>query len=323
MTPKVSIIIPVYNVEKYLRQCLDSARNQTLRETEVICVDDGSTDGSGAILDEYAAMDSRFVVVHQENAGQSAARNRGLELARGEYLAFLDSDDWYEPGLCALAFSEAKKYDADISQFSFQNIEGKKKIPFDKCPGEHRLYETLEERFTTAAMLYYTVWSRLYRREWIQKKQIRFPLGCSNEDVYFSTLAALHASRITHCGEVFYNYRLGSGYSQSPTQRLKRLEVIEMWQKLWRDAQSLRLPEKIRNTLIFNKLKTYSRAYRRIASRSLKTTCRERILAAMTSEDWAFLENPPWKLPRKVRLFYDWLGGKGNFLTWLWLGKNP
>ena len=94
--PKVSIIVPVYNVEPYLRQCLDSILAQTFTDWECILVDDGSKDGSGAICDEYAEKDSRFRVVHQENKGSSAARNEGLSLSKGIYLSFIDSDDWVE-----------------------------------------------------------------------------------------------------------------------------------------------------------------------------------------------------------------------------------
>ena len=92
---QVSVVIPIYNTEQYLRQCLDSVVGQTLTDIEVICVDDGSTDGSPPILAEYAAQDSRFQIMTQENAGPGAARNSGLRVSSGEYLIFLDSDDWY------------------------------------------------------------------------------------------------------------------------------------------------------------------------------------------------------------------------------------
>ena len=94
--PAISVIVPIYNVEPYLGECLDSLCGQTLRNIEIIGVDDGSTDGSGALLDEYAAKDKRIIAVHQKNAGVSAARNAGMRLARGEYLAFVDGDDWME-----------------------------------------------------------------------------------------------------------------------------------------------------------------------------------------------------------------------------------
>ena len=94
---KLSVVIPVYNVEKYLQECVDSVLNQTLKEFELIAVDDGSTDHSGAILDEYQEKDSRITVIHKENGGLSSARNAGLDIAKGEWIAFVDSDDWVSP----------------------------------------------------------------------------------------------------------------------------------------------------------------------------------------------------------------------------------
>ena len=112
-TPKVSVIIPVYNVEKYLRECLDSVVNQTLREIEIICVDDGSTDSSLDILKEYASKDNRITVIGQQNLHAGVARNAGLAVARGEYLSFLDSDDFFELNMLAEMYNTAKKDGSD------------------------------------------------------------------------------------------------------------------------------------------------------------------------------------------------------------------
>ena len=103
MGTKVSVILPVYNVSDYLRQCMDSIVGQTLKDIEIICVDDGSTDDSLAILKEYEAKDQRVKVIQQANAGAGAARNKGLEIATGEYLSFLDSDDFFEPDMVAMS----------------------------------------------------------------------------------------------------------------------------------------------------------------------------------------------------------------------------
>ena len=110
---KVSVIIPVYNAEAYLRQCLDSVVNQTLREIEIVCVDDGSTDGSAAILEEYAAKDVRIKIIKQENAGVNVARKEGLKLASGEWITFCDADDWLEQDAIAEMVNVAKQEDAD------------------------------------------------------------------------------------------------------------------------------------------------------------------------------------------------------------------
>lgn len=111
--PKVSVIIPVYNVEAYLRQCLDSVVNQTLREIEIVCVDDGSTDGSAAILEEYAAKVVRIKIIKQKNAGVNVARKEGLKLATGEWITFCDADDWLEQDAIAEMVNVAKQEDAD------------------------------------------------------------------------------------------------------------------------------------------------------------------------------------------------------------------
>lgn len=110
----VSVIAPVYNVEKYIDRCIKSVLGQTLRDIELILVDDGSPDDCGKICDGYAATDSRIKVIHKENGGVSAARNDGLSIATGEYVIFVDSDDWVEPDACEVMYQSAKNNNADI-----------------------------------------------------------------------------------------------------------------------------------------------------------------------------------------------------------------
>ena len=119
--PLISIIIPVFNAEKYLTECLDSVRGQTLEDVEILCVNDGSTDQSGTICDRYAAEDPRFRVIHQKNAGQSAARNRGLELALGKYVMFVDADDTLSPEACRKSLKKAQETGAEIVSFLFRH----------------------------------------------------------------------------------------------------------------------------------------------------------------------------------------------------------
>ena len=111
---KISVIIPVYNREKSLKKCLDSVMGQTYKNLEIILVDDGSKDSSGVICDEYAAGDSRIKVIHQQNAGVAAARNAGLAMATGDYIGWVDSDDWIEPDMYECMLDNAQKYEADI-----------------------------------------------------------------------------------------------------------------------------------------------------------------------------------------------------------------
>ncbi len=120
--PKISIIIPMYGVEKYLRRCLDSVLNQTFTDWQAICVDDGSPDNSGAIAEEYARRDRRFMVIHQENGGLSDARNTGMKHATGEYVMFLDSDDFIHPQTMEISYYMAKRDNSDIVAFTYDRI---------------------------------------------------------------------------------------------------------------------------------------------------------------------------------------------------------
>ena len=118
-TPLISIIVPVYNAADYLKKCLDSILHQTLKEIEVICVNDGSTDDSGAILEEYAARDDRIILVEQENKGLSRARNAALKFIRGKYFMFVDGDDWIDESTCAYMYRVASTYHSDCAMFSY------------------------------------------------------------------------------------------------------------------------------------------------------------------------------------------------------------
>lgn len=121
--PKISIVIPVYNVEKYLRKCFDSILNQTFQDFEIICVDDGSTDKSLEILQEYKRKDDRFIILQQRHAGAGAARNHGIKLAEGKYIQFLDSDDYFEPNLLEEMYTRAEKSGAEITVCSSRKVD--------------------------------------------------------------------------------------------------------------------------------------------------------------------------------------------------------
>ena len=120
--PAISVIIPIYNVEKYLRRCLDSVKNQTFQDWEAICVNDGSPDNSATILEEYASHDARFKIVNKENGGLSDARNAGMAVATGEYILYLDSDDFIHPQTMEIAYALAMRDGTDIVSFTYDRI---------------------------------------------------------------------------------------------------------------------------------------------------------------------------------------------------------
>lgn len=127
MKELISIIVPVYNVEQYLDDCLISIINQTYKNLEIILIDDGSTDKSGKICDEYAKKDSRIIVIHKENGGVSSARNAGLRIAKGAYIGFVDPDDWIAEDMYEVLYSNAKKYDADVSVCKYKIVKNRRK----------------------------------------------------------------------------------------------------------------------------------------------------------------------------------------------------
>ena len=210
--PKVSVIIPVYNVEQYLRQCLDSVINQTLAEIEIICVDDGSTDSSLDILKEYADKDKRITVLKQENLYAGVARNAGLYVAKGEYLSFLDSDDFFEPTMLEETYLSAKASDADIVVFNAQEYNSETgvynscKFPLSPSLFPDKEYASAEEfgekLFQANSCL---AWNKLLKASFVKNSGLRCGATKScNDNVFIYGLLTL-AQRIKLYNKVFVN----------------------------------------------------------------------------------------------------------------------
>ncbi len=235
--PKVSVIIPVYNVEKYLGECLDSILGQTLKDIEVICVDDGSTDGSPAILRDYTALDPRIRVIHQENAGAGPARNTGLAAATGEYVAFFDPDDWCDKEMFARIYDEAARTRSDIV------IAGMRRYrPNEMRPVVARLSDgvlSLARPFSPEQMgrgLFVDCranpFPKLFRREFISANRISFQAIPRVNDLFFSFVSLAKAERISVLEDAPYCYRLERPGSLQTTLRssgrpLCWLEAVE------------------------------------------------------------------------------------------------
>lgn len=213
MSPKVSIVIPVYNVEKYLKCCLDSIINQTLNEIEIICVNDGSTDSSGQILEEYAQKDNRIKIVNKENGGLSSARNEGLKYVTTEYVGFVDSDDWIEPETYEYALSKMKD-DIDIVCYgakvavddgvdkNAKEIQDAIKYHKIKFVGEFKLNDDVIIKGSTC-----TSWNKLHRMSIIKEHNLVFPNGLLLEDNLFFYSYMLMSKKACYVNKYFYNYR--------------------------------------------------------------------------------------------------------------------
>lgn len=211
-TPLFSIIIPVYRNEKQLAACLDSVRNQTLADWECLCIDDGSTDGSGAILDEYARKDARFRVIHKRNEGVSAARNLGISLAHAPHLAFVDADDRLLPETLQACHETMRETAADMVVFGASlvscagGMDGLH-VPFHPLPasGFHGCFHAgtpfVENNNIPAC------WAKIYKKEILVKNKIKFPENVKfAEDLYFTAQCFCHCSSVTVINKPFYQY---------------------------------------------------------------------------------------------------------------------
>ena len=200
--PDISVIVPVYNVEPYLRRCIESLIEQTLQKIEILLVDDGSTDRSGQICEEYAGIDQRIRVIHQENGGLSAARNAGINRAKADYLMFVDSDDWVEQDFCKIPLEAAKKYQADLVMFQYKRCFGgrERKGRFDDTrEGIVSEADAIRLVLTGVGMM---AWNKLYHRRLFEG--VRYPAGQLFEDVATTPLLVHAARRIVCLPDVLY-----------------------------------------------------------------------------------------------------------------------
>lgn len=204
---KVSIIVPVYNNEKYLKECLESLTNQTLTDIEIICINDGSEDKSGNILEEFKNKDDRFIVINQENQGVSVARNYGLKIAKGEYVGFVDSDDYIDLDYYEKLYNNAKEHNADIAACSIERFS----------PGRKRIHLKMENVITTdninkklelcqAPSKSYTV-NKIYKKSELDRNNLSFMEGVFYEDVRFTIRALYYLKTLVTVPNILYHYR--------------------------------------------------------------------------------------------------------------------
>ena len=233
---KVSVIIPVYNAEKYLEKCLDSLLKQTFTDMEVICVDDGSTDASLEILKRFQEKDRRIHVLTQENQYAGTARNNGMKIAQGEYLLFLDADDFFEETLLEKIYSQGKKMEADIVLFGAKQYNGKtgcvspapwylkKDAVPEENPFSRKTQDTDIFAITTPAP-----WTKLFRKEFIDSEGIFFQGLQNSNDVYFTLTALAAAEKITCVEEDLVFYRVGAAESLQGSKKFSPVCFLEAY----------------------------------------------------------------------------------------------
>ena len=222
---KISVILPIYNVKKYVRQCLNSVLKQTLEEIEIICIDDGSTDGSTEILKEYEKKDSRIRAFYRKNQGAGAARNYGIQQARGKYLSFLDSDDFFESDMLELAYEKAEKYNTDIVLYRSDQYYTEKQqfqeVPWTLLMPELPHYEPFNRRQLTENIFKVVVgwaWDKLFTRAFVEENHLYFQEQRTTNDMLFVFSAVVLAKRIAVVDKVLAHQRCDTKDSLSKTR---------------------------------------------------------------------------------------------------------
>lgn len=203
--PEVSIIVPVYNIEAYIADCLDSLLAQSFKDFEALLIDDGSTDSSGRICDEYAAKDGRFIVYHKTNGGLGSARNYGLERAQGEWIAHVDGDDWVEPDMLETLLRTAEEKGAEIAFGDFQMVFNDRKVPYRLPKWEGNKAECLGRYI---AYPWTCVWGSIAKRSIYTRFELRSPEDITYcEDFHLIIRLCRFAKKVAHTDRVLYNYR--------------------------------------------------------------------------------------------------------------------
>lgn len=245
---KISIIVPVYNAEGYLSACVDSILAQSLRDIEVILVDDGSTDESPEICDKYAAQDTRVICIHQENAGAAAARNRGLEAATGKYIAFVDSDDWIDQDMYEIMVGAAEERNCDLVICDcLKESEAGSCIYTHELPGGYYDRGAMETRYFPQLLMpdsmEYPVtisnWLLLIRREIIEDNRLSFPEGMRfSEDLLFGSEVGYYAQSMTYLkGYTPYHYRQNPASVTHTAFKDKWPLLLELYRRIKKSFQ--------------------------------------------------------------------------------------
>lgn len=261
MPPLVSVVMPVYNNAPYLHQCLDSVINQTLKDIEIVCVDDGSTDDSVSILNEYATKDSRISIYQQKNSGAGVARNLGMTKATGQYIIFLDSDDFFELNLLEDACAACEENNADFVVFRglLYDNQTKKVAPYGFRP----LRSVIKKKTFSYAdinadyMSYITAevpWNKLFRRSFVDRYKLEFSQTKHSNDSAFSMAAAYLAKRVTYINHfyVYYRKNIKSNIQSSAHKDwIHYINISEDLFKLTKDTENFTtIEQEIKNVML-------------------------------------------------------------------------
>ena len=256
----ISIIVPIYNVDKYLEECIESLKNQTYKNLEIILINDGSTDESVKICEKYKEKDNRIVFINKNNGGAASAKNEGLKMATGDYITFVDSDDFIEPDMIEYMVNTIKKYNSDIVQCSFTNLyKNTEKFKQDTIVEQKISSKDFLELFLTKwdSSLF---WNKLFKREVIEN--VFFKEGRCIDDEFFTYKCVINSKSIVTSNKIVYNYRMRkSGVMKSESSQKQILkdrvdymyERYELVRKIYKDLDKSFLEHLLTYYLIISK----------------------------------------------------------------------
>ena len=309
---KLSIIVPVYNVEKFLRRCIESLLNQNYKNFEIILVDDGSTDSSGEICDEYVQKYNFIKVVHQNNKGLSGARNAGLQVVSGEYVGFIDSDDWIEPNFYSYLMSIAEKKHVDVVSGTFQRIESEKQIK--KVDSANIKYSILQGDAIYAKYLrsaiqggitYVPCCSKVFRHEVLNN--ISFDSGVLYEDIAFCWKAFGEASTCAFCEYPGYYYFVNKKSITKSLQRKFDYRLLD-YTAAAEEIKSIYLRNNGKNTEVLDLLDTFiSRTHYSVLFKMIRSKCSDKELVdkeiEIVKNNYYLLKKSSMSPLRKILLY--------------------
>lgn len=231
--PEISVIVPVYNGEQYLKECLDSILAQTISDIEIICINDGSSDNSLKILQEYQNKDKRIKVINQANQGQAVARNRGFAEAKGKYIGYVDCDDWIPKDFYEKLYTSAEQTGADIAGCNIISVDNNKTKYMLRLKRQN-VYQTTPDKYKAFGVpkLNY-IWNKIYRRDFMKKHRLAFPEGMFFEDILFTHQALDCCNKAVTVPGIAYFYR------QNPFSTVNTMTEVKKQQlrKAFKDAR--------------------------------------------------------------------------------------
>ena len=288
-----------------MAECLDSVVNQTMQDIQIICVNDGSTDNSLAILQEYADRDSRIEIIDKPNGGLSSARNAAYPHIRGKYTLFVDSDDWIELDLCEKTYSKAEETGAQMTMFHFQHMRKNTsmKMPKGITPGEKT---TIAEKEPLLKFAY--VWSKLFRTDFLLEKELYFLEGLVYEDIPFHWKAVVLADRITLLPELLYHYRY---HALSIVNRVGKhhFDGVSIYSQVERFLKKSGHYSLYKEEYHRRKLELFVGLYKNCPA-EFQQEFRALILENLSEDDREFYRTAPKSLvPKHIKLFYEMIDG--------------